>query len=152
MRLRSTALCVPTLVLGAVLVAGDPTACAVSIKVDYSFDANGFFGAGNPGGPAAGAMAHAAVEAAASYFSGILSDTLAVIQTPAPFTSPRSVLRTRDWGGVKIWTRLTRELGTVLAIHYRRLRRKRRITPRSCPNWHNPNSGRSAFLIGLRLS
>lgn len=48
---------------------------AFNIQIDYSFDSNGFFGAGNPsGGSAGGALARGAIEAAAGFFSAILDD------------------------------------------------------------------------------
>jgi hypothetical protein len=63
-------------------------AAAVTIKIDYSTDTNQFFGVGNPqGGAAAGAQAKAALEAAATFYSGILNDTLSSIQTPPVFHS-----------------------------------------------------------------
>ena len=60
---------------------------AVTVTLDYQFDTNDFFGAGNPDGAVAGAEARASLEAAASFFSGILTDTFSEIQTPAPFSS-----------------------------------------------------------------
>ena len=62
-------------------------ASAVTISIDYRFDSSDFFGAGNPDGPAAGQQAKASLEAAAGFFSNILTDSLLPIQTPAPFQS-----------------------------------------------------------------
>jgi hypothetical protein len=78
---------------GALLSA----ARAVTVKIDYEYDANFFFSHGNPGGPAAGDQARVAVEAAAAYFSGILEDTLDAIQVPAPFTSMAGSNVTWHW-------------------------------------------------------
>jgi hypothetical protein len=69
-------------------------AITVSINYDYDnydYEANTdgpkFFGIGNPGGAAAGAQAKAALEAAASFYSTILTDTFSAIQTPPPLHS-----------------------------------------------------------------
>jgi hypothetical protein len=62
-------------------------AVAINIQLNYTYDTTNFFGAGNPSGPTAGAQAKAALEAAASYYSAILTDSFSVIQTPAPFHS-----------------------------------------------------------------
>jgi hypothetical protein len=96
MRFRLGAMGARMLVLSATLCIGASTARAITVKIDYTYDANGFFGAGNPSGAAAGALAKSAVEAAASYFSGILHDTLALIQTPAPYVNPSSGAN-RSW-------------------------------------------------------
>ena len=69
---------------------------AVTITLDYQFDTNNFFGAGNPSGATAGAEARASLEAAASFFSGVLTDTFTKIQTPAPFNST-------SFGGTVTW-------------------------------------------------
>lgn len=68
----------------------------VTVRIDYSYDSAGFFGGGNPNGPTAGAQARASLDAAASYFSTILTDTLSAIQTPAPLVSSQ-------FGGVYTW-------------------------------------------------
>src|SRR4051794_21767765 len=62
-------------------------ASAITIQLDYSYDAANFFGAGNPQGATGGAQAKAALEAVASYYSTILTDSFSPIQTPAPFHS-----------------------------------------------------------------
>src|SRR5262245_16536883 len=63
------------------------SAAAITLSLDYSYDAANFFGAGNPQGPTGGAQAKAALEAAASFYSTILTDSFSPIQTPAPFHS-----------------------------------------------------------------
>jgi hypothetical protein len=60
---------------------------AISITIDYSFDSSNFFGAGNPQGAAAGLQARSVLGAAASFYSSLLTDSLSVVQTPAPFHS-----------------------------------------------------------------
>ena len=71
--------------LAACLAAGP--ADAITIEVDYGYDTSQFFGVGNPQGPAAGAQARAALEAAAGYFTAILDDSFSPISVPAPFLS-----------------------------------------------------------------
>jgi Matrixin len=61
------------------------TANAISISIDYNFDGSNFFGAGNPQGAAAGLQAKTTLEAAASFYSNLLTDSFSIIQTPAPF-------------------------------------------------------------------
>src|SRR5689334_10146275 len=63
------------------------SAAAITISLDYSYDAANFFGAGNPQGATGGAQAKAALEAVASYYSTILTDSFSPIQTPSPFHS-----------------------------------------------------------------
>jgi hypothetical protein len=63
------------------------SARAINIELDYTYDTNGFFGSGNPDGAAAGAQARATLEAAATYFSEITTDTFSTISTPAPLSS-----------------------------------------------------------------
>jgi hypothetical protein len=58
---------------------------AVSIVLDYSYDSTNFFGAGNPGGAGAGALAKSAIEATAAFYSSMLTDTLSAISKPADF-------------------------------------------------------------------
>ena len=70
---------------------------AINLELDYTYDTYSFFGAGNPDGAAAGAQAKASLEAAASYFSEILTDTFSSIETPAPFAS-------NSFGGIATWT------------------------------------------------
>jgi hypothetical protein len=64
-----------------------PTVFAINVVVDYTYDSNNFFGAGNPQGSTAGAQAKAALEAAATYFTNILNDTFSSIVTPPMFES-----------------------------------------------------------------
>jgi hypothetical protein len=84
------------LLIAALACPAQP-ATAVTISIDYRFDSSGFFGAGNPDGPAAGQQAKASLEAAADFFSNILTDSLLPIQTPAPFQS------SLPGGGTVIW-------------------------------------------------
>jgi len=78
---------------GALLFSAAP-AEAVVLHFDYSTDLTGFFGAGNPAGPASGDQAHAALEAAGAFFDDLLGDDLAAIQPggfnqwTAKFTHP----------------------------------------------------------------
>ena len=70
---------------------------AITVSINYAYDdyengvdgASGpkFFGVGNPGGATAGAQAKAALEAAASFYSTILTDTFSAIQPPPDFQS-----------------------------------------------------------------
>ncbi|MCC7475520.1 MAG: hypothetical protein IT425_09000 [Pirellulales bacterium] len=62
-------------------------ASAINVYVDYTYDTSQFFGTGNPQGGAAGVQAKAALEAAANYFSAILTDSFLAIQTPSPYPS-----------------------------------------------------------------
>lgn len=71
------------------------SARAITIRIDYSYDTQNFFGAGNPDGPAAGATAKASIEAAAGYLSGILQDTLTSIDPPT--------LESATFNGVYTW-------------------------------------------------
>lgn len=74
--------------IALLLVVGSRTADAITLQIDYSYDATAkFFGTGNPAGAAAGAQAKAALDAAASYYSQILTDTFSSIQTPPPLQS-----------------------------------------------------------------
>jgi hypothetical protein len=68
------------------------SARAISISIDYRYDTpalggSNFFGSGNPQGATAGALARAALESAASYFSSILNDTFSAITIPPPYHS-----------------------------------------------------------------
>jgi hypothetical protein len=72
------------------------SANAISISVDYTYDVSNFFGSGNPNGPLAGAEAKSALEAAATYYSNILTDTFSPIQTPPNFHSAQ-------FDGVAFW-------------------------------------------------
>jgi hypothetical protein len=78
----------------AALCAGPP-AYAVNIILDYSYDTNQFFGAGNPTGQ--GAQALAALQAAATYYSTILTDTLSPIVEPADFQGSLGGTAYWDW-------------------------------------------------------
>jgi hypothetical protein len=79
-----------------VCVIAQPVA-AITLQVDYTYDTSNFFGAGNPQGATAGAQAKASLEAAASYFSSILTTSFSAVQTPAPFHSSVS-------NGLVTWT------------------------------------------------
>ncbi len=83
--------------LGVALCLIAQPAAAITIHIDYGYDTNNFFGSGNPQGAAAGIQAKAAMEAAASYFSGILTDSFSAIQTPVPYHSSVS-------NGVVTWS------------------------------------------------
>ena len=72
------------LLCAAICLAAHP-ASAITIQVDYTYDTGNFFGSGNPSGATAGAQAKAALEAAASFYSTILTDSFSVIQTPPQF-------------------------------------------------------------------
>ncbi len=68
------------------------SAHAITIDIDYSYDSpslggSNFFGSGNPQGATGGSQARAALDAAASYFTGILNDTFSAITVPAPYPS-----------------------------------------------------------------
>jgi hypothetical protein len=69
------------------LFAANGTSRAVNITLDYSYDVSNFFGAGNPGGAAAGAQARASLESAAGYYSTILADVFSAVQKPPDFHS-----------------------------------------------------------------
>src|SRR4051794_28205501 len=78
------------LIIGALLASSalvQDSAVAINIQIDYSYDAAAFFGSGNPQGASGGAQAVAALEAAASFYSAILTDSFSSIQTPPPFHS-----------------------------------------------------------------
>ena len=83
------------LCLCASLVAASVS--GITLKVDYTLDSSGFFGNGNAAGPAAGAQAKAALEAAASYYSLILTDAFSAIQAPPNFTSTAGGTATFKW-------------------------------------------------------
>jgi hypothetical protein len=70
-------------------------AVAFNITIDYTFDlpangGNNFFGSGNPQGLTGGNQAKAALEAAASYYNTILTDTFDPIVVPSPYHSNAS--------------------------------------------------------------
>lgn len=90
---------VRALLCGALFLAAElRTADAITLQIDYSYDSEvKFFGTGNPAGAAAGAQAKAALEAAASYYSQILTDTFSAIQVPPPLVSSQ-------FGSVATWT------------------------------------------------
>src|SRR6187399_889321 len=54
------------------LLVGAGRASAINLLVDYTYDTSNFFGNGNPQGATAGLQAKSALEAAATFFSGIL--------------------------------------------------------------------------------
>jgi len=77
------------------LLAAHAAPCrAVNIVIDYSRDTSKFFGADNPAGQ--GTAARAAVQAAATFFSNILTDTFDAMQAPPNFPA--------DSGAVVSWT------------------------------------------------
>lgn len=84
------------LLLALSVVSAERPACAVNIVLDYTYDSTNFFGAGNPSGAAAGAQANAALQAVASFYSGILTDTLSPISKPANLDSAM-------FNGVAFW-------------------------------------------------
>jgi hypothetical protein len=67
-------------------------AVAITILIDFKYDlpSNGgsnFFASGNPQGTTGGAQATAALNAAASFYSAILTDTFDAITIPLPYPS-----------------------------------------------------------------
>jgi hypothetical protein len=68
---------------------------AATVRIDYSTDTTGFFGAMNPQGK--GPQAKAALNAAAAFYSSILDDTLAAIQTPPAFHGTLGGSSTWSW-------------------------------------------------------
>ena len=71
---------------------------AITISIDYTYDTNNFFGAGNPQGATAGAQAKSSLQAAASFYSSILTSSFSLIQTPPPFHSAQfDGQATWDW-------------------------------------------------------
>ena len=68
---------------------------AATVRIDYSTDTTGFFGAMNPQGK--GPQAKAALNAAAAFYSSILDDTLAAIQTPLAFHGTLGGSSTWSW-------------------------------------------------------
>jgi len=86
--------------IGAVWVVAVVACCAnvvaaATVRIDYSTDTTGFFGAMNPQG--SGAQAKAALDAAAAFYSSILDDSLAAIQTPSPFYGTLGGSSTWSW-------------------------------------------------------
>ncbi len=71
-------------------------AAAINVLIDYTYDTTNFFGAGNPSGATAGTQAKAALEAAASFYSTILTDSFSPIQTPPTFHSSQ-------FNGQNVW-------------------------------------------------
>jgi len=59
---------------------------AIDVVLDFGFDTNDFFGSGNPNGAAGGAQALASINAAADFFSELLTDSFDPIVVPEPFT------------------------------------------------------------------
>src|SRR5205085_8096932 len=80
----------------AIWYAAQPAA-AINVTIDYTYDTANFFGSGNPQGATAGAQAKAALEAAASFYSGILTDSLSIIQTPQPLIGSQGGVWTWQW-------------------------------------------------------
>ena len=76
MRLLCVALC----------LAAQPAA-AINVQIDYTYDLTNFFGSGNPQGATAGIQAKAALDAAASFYSTILTDTFDPITIPLEYHS-----------------------------------------------------------------
>ena len=60
---------------------------AITVTINYDFDESKFFSTGNPNGAVAAAQAKAALEAAAGFYTTILTDTFSAIQKPADFHS-----------------------------------------------------------------
>ena len=83
-RRSSVAIVVAVILLA---LASFRSAQGVNLVLNYTYDTANFFGAGNPAGAAAGAQAKAALEAAAGYYSTILTDAFSAIQTPPPLKS-----------------------------------------------------------------
>lgn len=81
--MQKLCLILPSLLITSVVCWVGPAA-ALTIRIDYSIDSAGskFFGIGNPQGAAAGAQAKAALDAAATFYSGVLNDTFTSIQKP----------------------------------------------------------------------
>lgn len=97
-------------------------ASAINLVIDYTYDTNNFFGAGNPDGQ--GAAAAAALEAAADYLSDRLADTFSVIETPPDYESQvfNGVVEwswTRDFSNPATGSTLSLPGGTVPANEYR---------------------------------
>lgn len=61
-------------------------ASAISITIDYTYDTTDFFGAGNPDGAASGALAKAALEAAAQFYSDKITDDFLEISESGTYT------------------------------------------------------------------
>ncbi|HEY4231918.1 MAG TPA: matrixin family metalloprotease [Lacipirellulaceae bacterium] len=79
------------------LVCFGQSADAITVTIDYNYDSSNFFGAGNPQGAAAGLQAKTTLEAAASFFSNLLTDSLSVIQTPAEYHSSAGGFAIGHW-------------------------------------------------------
>lgn len=77
----------PVLMIAAMSIAN--SACAIEVKIDYSYDTKGFFQANSP--------ARTAMEAAASYYSTILEDTFAEIDVPDKIYGSRGGEATWFW-------------------------------------------------------
>jgi hypothetical protein len=86
---------VAALACAALLAASAAPCRAVNIVIDYSRDTNQFFGAGNPAGQ--GTAARNAVQAAATFFSNILTDTLDAMQAPPNFTAASGAVVSWSW-------------------------------------------------------
>ncbi|QDU70431.1 dockerin type I domain-containing protein [Mucisphaera calidilacus] len=85
----------------ALSLAAAPTASAVNLVIDYTYDSSNFFGAGNPDGLSAGLQAKASLEAAAHYLSSILTDSFDPISTPETYESQSfNGIVTYEWEAV----------------------------------------------------
>lgn len=78
------------------------SAAAITIKIDYSRDEaagpnSKFFSTGNPQGPAAGAQARAALNAAAAFYSEVLEDAFSSIDVPSKFHGSNGGEATYFW-------------------------------------------------------
>src|SRR5262249_16016224 len=78
------------LLLGLAVCFMAHPAPAITIQLNYAYDTSNFFGSGNPQGATGGAQAKAALEAAASYYSTILTDTFDAITVPAQYHSTKA--------------------------------------------------------------
>ncbi len=79
--------CRLAVVPASLLLSTAVPAGAINIVLDYTYDTQNFFGAGNPDGAAAGAQAKAALEAAAQYFTDLLEDEFTAIMNPPQYNS-----------------------------------------------------------------
>jgi hypothetical protein len=77
----------PALLIAVIACAGP--ASAVTLRIDYTYDTDGFFPAGS--------QARAAMQAAASYYSTILEDTFAEIDVPNKYFGSRGGEATWFW-------------------------------------------------------
>jgi hypothetical protein len=92
---RRTSLALAVIAFCATWAASAQRCAAINIVIDYSRDANFFFSTGNPNSQ--GATARAALEAAAAFYSNILTDTLDRIEAPPSFTGMSGDVVTWTW-------------------------------------------------------